>query len=307
MSKNSLVCFLLFSICFTSTAFAATKEKTSVVDCSRTSLAAEINKLDKTSFNVLEFSGDCIEDITVQGHKNLTLRGVGVASITATAFDPNDAFASTTALSVSRSEITIESATINGGYLGVECTDRSVCVLRDVNILRGFEALAVQSQSAADVYGNISIVGAGGFAGIGVYGASAVNIKPNWANGYDPTEAGPTVSGFGNGVVVQDGSFFRSDNAEISGNSGRGMLVRRGAIVKVFGDSTLPGVTNNGWRGIEVTDNSAAQIVTPISGNGGEAFVLGVLSSARVAAIEIEGDIVCTDDTSRSDACPVGE
>lgn len=53
--------------------------------------------------------------------------------------------------------------------------------------------------------------------GIGVYGASNINMGPNWLSGFDPAEPGPSISGHGfAGASVQDGSFFRSDNVSFT-------------------------------------------------------------------------------------------
>ena len=294
---------VILSLIPTQSILAGDKTKSATLDCARGSLASEIDKLDRSVANVLEFTGDCVEDIVIEGHRNLTLRGVNGASVTATVFDPADENGSTTALMISRSDVTVESVTINGGRQGVQCDNRSVCILRDVDILRGFGGLAAQSQSAVDVYGSSEISGTGsGFAGIGVYGASAVNIRPHWVDGYVEGEPGYRVSGFLVGVVAQDGSFFRSDNLEVTGNAWKGMWIRRGTTAKIYSDDSLPGVQSNGWRGVEVTLNSTAHLITPISGHA-EDFALGELSSAQVQDALIDGAILCYDDTARSNVC----
>lgn len=283
---------------------AGNKTKSSRIDCATGSLASAISKLDRSTSNVIEFTGDCVEDIVVEGHRDLKLIGTNAASITATVYDIDDQFGSTVALSVSRSNITVESVTLNGGAFAAKCDNRSVCVFRDVAMLRGFEALAVQSQSAVDIYGSLAITGNGvGFTGIGIYGASAVNIRPHWLEGYDPDELGYTLSGYYWGVLVQDGSFFRSDNLVVTGNADIGVKVQRGATAKLLSGSALPGIHGNGGWGVNIMNNSAAQVITPISGNGGADLAIGALSSVQ-ARIDSSTIVDCYDDTARSNACP---
>ena len=290
----------------TLSAQAGDKTKTGSLDCGSGSLAAQIAKLDTSISNILEFTGDCVEDIVIKGHRDLTLIGLNGASITATVTDELDGNP-TTALSIFRSNFTIESVTLYSGNTGAVCNDRSSCVFRDVEVIGGWNGLAVQSQSSADLIGSSSISGSSSI-GLGVFGASSLNVRPHWSAGYDPGEEGYEISGHGwAGVLVQDGSFFRSDNATIELN-GSGVIIRRGAIAKLYGGYVLPGINNNG-TGVDIYSNSTVDIDTSIRDNANLGLGVGALTSVRVQMGngQFSGngqDIDCYDDTARGNVCP---
>lgn len=116
------------------------------------------------------------------------------------------------------------------------CENRAVCVLRDVGVTGALTGIAAQNQSAIDIIGASYVEGlpASSGTGVGVYGASSVNIRPTWPSGFDPLEAGPTVTQNGTGIVVQDGSYLRIDNVLIS-DTGDGVVAHRDATVKILG------------------------------------------------------------------------
>lgn len=301
-----LLILSLTSLALSTSVNAAEKSKSTTLTCPGDSLAAAISKLDRTISNTLEFSGDCIEDIRIEGHRELTLIGLDGATITATAYVENEYDEggyitfngepfSTDPLSISRSKVIVESVTINGGKSAALCDNRSDCVFRNVTMVGGHNGLAAQSQSSVDVIGSSSITDSVNI-GIGVYGNSSVNIRPTWADGYVEDEAGYTVSGHGfTGALVQDGSFFRSDNATFTGNF-FGVYVRRGAIAKLIADpSSLAGINEN-IIDARIQDNSTAQVSTPI----GTTLQLGALSSAQVNTDLIPGGVTCRDDTARA-------
>lgn len=272
LSKSLMSLIITLSLTPAISIYAGDKIKTASLDCTSISLGAEIAKLDRSVANVLEFTGNCNEDIVVVGHRDLTLRGLDGASITAT----NEA---AVALFISRSTITVESTTLYGGSGSASCTDRSDCVFIDVSMFGGDGVLGVQSQSSADLIGSGTISG-GSSIGVGVYGASNVNIRPTWAAGYDSEEAGYAISDNGwTGAVVQDGSFFRSDNTSYTNNGTNGLLIRRGATAKVFSGYSLPGITGN-QVGIDIYSNSTAEINVPINGND-YGLAIGALSSVK--------------------------
>ena len=133
-------------------------------------------------------------------------------------------------------------------------------------------------------------------------------MRPHWNAGYEPAEAGYEISGHGStGVLVQDGSFFRSDNTSILEN-GTGVIVRRGAVAKLYGGYDLPGISNNGL-GVHIYSNSTADIDTSIRDNDGYGLGVGALTSVRVQTGEGQfsgngQDIDCYDDTARGNVCP---
>jgi hypothetical protein len=242
------------------------------VDCSKKSLVNELGKLNKLATNTVQISGSCVEDVVIDGHLNLTLVGNGGASISAT--DPG-----TTAVAINNSRVTVKDLTLNGGSTAAGCDNRSTCIFRDVAVQGGQSGLTAQGQSAIDIIGASSVVGSTG-SGVGVYGASSVNMRPTWANGFDNTELGPVISGHEIGIIVQDGSFLRTDNVTIADN-GLGIEARRNATIKVFGNGSGAVISGNSGWGIRVTQSSVGQITEDFADNG-TAVVVGPLSYVTV-------------------------
>lgn len=250
MNKNALrvAVFLMLSA-----PFVASQAATVAVDCAKK--GANINdalaKLDRSLSNTVNISGNCIENVLINGHRDLSLVAIGTASLSA--LDANTA----TVDVIGSSRVSLRGFTINGGAVGVECDDRSICVLRSVNIVGGSGGgLTLQKQSSVDVFDG-SIVNSGA-VGVGVYGASSINIR---------SEATPNpvvISGhLSTGIFAQDGSFVRVDGATISGNSS-GVAGDRGAVLKLLGTT----ITGNTVHGVSVRA-STAQVAGSVTGNGG--------------------------------------
>lgn len=312
--RQSLGFVSLSLIISTAPTQAGDKPKTSVVDCTSKSLAAEIEKLDRSAANVLEFTGDCAEPITISGHRDLTLIGVDGGSISGI-YVAGDSLSSVTTLEVRDSRVTVQDAVINSGNYGLLCTERSTCILRDVTVQGGHDGVAGQDQSAISILGSSQVIDSENL-GVAAFGASSINVRPNWDSGLDGAEAGPVVSGHSTGVWVQDGSFFRSDNATISGNT-FGVQAQRDAVIKMFvsydfvnGEYAVPGagVNDNAGYGIQVHRNSSAQIGLPVTNNGGAGIRLGALSYLQNAGLYFEGNggdnVSCEDVTAVSNFCP---
>lgn len=237
------------------------------VDCAKKSLATEIGKLTKLTANTVNISGSCNEDIQIDGYLNLTLIGSPGASISATG--------NTIALAINSSTVTVQALTLNGGVYGALCENRSTCIFRDVTVQDGGNGIGAQGQSAIDIIGASSIVDSLN-TGIGVYGASSVNIRPTWANGFDPAELGPVISGHLYGAFVMDGSFLRTDSVTISEN-GYGVWAQRNATIKIFGNQSGATVSGNTDAGVKVWRSSVGQLGINFSANGWDVDV-GALS-----------------------------
>lgn len=236
------------------------------VDCAKKSLAVEVGKLNKLAANKVQISGNCNEDIVVDGHVGLTLVGNAGASISATVFDPNDPGSSTTALAINASNVTVQDLTLNGGANGAVCENRSTCIFRDVTVQGGHNGLGAQGQSAIDIIGASSIVDSLN-TGVGAYGASSINIRPTWANGFDGTELGPVISGHGEfGAFAQDGSFLRADSVTFSGNA-TGVWAQRNATIKIFANQSGASVSDNWNVGVGVMHGSVGQLGINFSDN----------------------------------------
>lgn len=247
------------------------------VDCNKKSLASEIGKLDKNLINTVNITGNCVGDLLIFEHANLTLSGSAGASLTGGT--PNG-----TALTIDGSRVTMQNLLVNAGGAngnGVSCTNRSVCVLRNVGVAGALTGIGAQTQSAIDIIGSSYVQGSSApfGIGVGVFGASSVNIHPTWPNGFDPGEAGPSITQNETGIVAQDGSFLRTDNVLISGNRD-GVLALRNATIKILGNTG--GVVNNTGTGISAIYNSVAQVGTPVTGNLGFGVEAGPLSYVRI-------------------------
>ncbi len=291
---------MLFLLMPVALAFAGS----SSVNCNKKSLATVIDKLDKTASNIVEISGNCIEDILISGHADLTLIGIGGASITATIlWDPEaeDPFSATTSLHIENSKVTVVDLTIFGGTQGVFCDNRSQCILTDVTILAGLGGIYVQGQSALDLIGTSSVNGAQD-NGIQVFGASSVNLRPTWAFGYDRDEAGPVIIGSGfTGLFVSDGSFLRADNVTVS-NSAYGVWAQRNSTLKFITTAVGTGAIYNTSVGIRLRSTSTGQIIGVVSNNG-LGIQVGPLSYFQDNGVAFSGngtDVDCDHATSVS-------
>ena len=250
-----------------------------LVDCSKkgTTLTAAIAKLTKSAPNTVTISGTCTEDVTVSGFTGLTLVGNPGAAITGT-LTPS---AGTTLTVNGGSSITVQSLTINGGPSdgggAALCTDRSLCVFDNVVIQAGGPdqtGLSLQNQSSADVLGATVI--RNNDTGLGVFGASVVNMRPDVANA-----PGPVISGNGSiGAIVQDGSFLRTDDVRITGN-GTGVVANRGAVIKILDDSGFGSVDSNAGDGI-VVRAAFAQVGLALTNNGGNGVFIRQLAFATI-------------------------
>jgi hypothetical protein len=250
------------------------------VDCTKkgTTLTAALAKLTKSVANTVTISGTCTEDVVVSGFTGLTLTGNSGAAITGT-LSP----AGGITLTVNGgSSITVQSLTINGGPSdgggAALCTDRSFCVFDNVVIQAGGPdqtGLSLQDQSSADVLG-VTVI-RNNDTGLGVFGASTVNMRPDGSTG-----PGPVISGNGSfGAIVQDGSFLRTDDVRITGN-GVGVFAQRGAVIKLLdlGDG-LASVDSNAGDGIQVLA-AVAQVGVAVTNNGGSGVFLRQLAFATV-------------------------
>ena len=283
------------------------------VDCDRQSLQNEIDKLIKSRTNSLAVSGDCYEYIVIAGHVDLTLIGSG--SITGPGADFED---NPTVLVKEGSKVRLEGLTLVDGSSGLSCTERSHCTLVDVTVRGGTNGVEAQDQSGLDILGASEILDsreAGGW-GIGVFGASAVNVRPASFSDFEGGEQGTLVSGHGVGVTVLDGSFFRSDNADIVNNQ-FGVVAQRNATIKVISNTDASSgerigqVSGNAAVGVVVTRGSTGQVVTTIADNGGTGVLIGPLSFALVFSEFSNngaGNVVCDHPTavSQDDQGPGG-
>ena len=281
------------------------------VDCSKKSLATEIGKLNKAAENTVNVSGNCNENVVVDGHANLILNGSAGATITATNTPAAIALRIINSSRVRVQTLNLGAATGENRTV-VSCEMRSVCVLNDVTIEGGATGVGAQDQAAVDIVGGSLIINSSD-TGLGVFGASSVNVRPcpllnDSCAGLGSISA--EISGHTNlGIVAQDGSFVRTDNARISGN-GTGVLVQRGAVVKILGGPGTPvpgaGIIDNEW-GMYLRA-ATAQVGGLVSGNaiGIEVAALSFLQNAGITFDANGQNVACTHPTAASTGglCP---
>jgi hypothetical protein len=289
---------------------AAGSAQVAEVDCTVDALQSAIDELDKSAVNRLDIFGDCTEDVVVAGFADLTLVGDDGASITATNFDDTpwseqDPEAhglqySTVALLVENSNVKIQNLTINGGSDAAQCRYRSTCEFRDVTIPIGWNGVYAAHHSQLYIYGTSMITTNGLGWGVAAFNSSHIIIGPDML--FNPEDVGPVITGNERGVMVLDGSFFRSDNITISYNN-YGIHARRNATLKVYNQATAAlGVNNNTDIGIFLESSSTAHIGVPIDDNGGDGIRVGPLSLVENAGATFSGnggtDLNCTHPTS---------
>jgi hypothetical protein len=276
--------------------FLSTQAANVLVDCSKkASVNTALGKLDRSVANTVTINGTCTEDVVISAHRDLSIVGNAGAGLVATVL--SGVTATNTVTVNGNSRVTLQSLSITGGSVGVYCDDRSTCVLKNVAIQGGQDGgLTVQKQSSADVLGSSSITNSGGI-GIGVYGASSVNVGDSDEATAPP---GPVISGHGYyGLFAQDGSFLRTDNATISGN-GAGVGAERSAVIKILGAQSK--VINNAGEGVWVRA-STAQLGGLISGNNpGPGVSIAPLAFVRFAGATVTGNsgksVLCQTPTS---------
>lgn len=259
------------------------------VDCTKrgVSIGAAIAKLDPSVPNTLNVTGTCNENVTVSGHRDLTIAASGTASIA-----PTNTAADTIAVNAS-SRLTLQGLSIAAGNTGVACNDRSVCVLRTVSITGGTQgSFALQKQSSGDVQG-CSLTGSRG-SGVGVFGASSVNIGPDAAG--TPTTISGHMSGTqfqtGSGITALDNAFVRFDGGSITGND-TGAFGDRGAVLKLLGTT----ISGNSLHGVWVRA-STLQLAGSVTGNG-----LDGIWVRRLGFLAIAGDTAATGNGGLSVRC----
>jgi hypothetical protein len=136
--------------------------------------------------------------------------------------------------------------------------------------------LSLQNQSSADVLGATVI--RNNDTGLGVFGASTVNVGPDTGS----SGPGPVIEGnVSFGAIVQDGSFLRTDDVQITGN-GIGVSAQRGAVIKILSDNGFASVDSNTGDGIVVLAAVAQVLGVSVTNNGGNGVFLRQLAFATV-------------------------
>jgi hypothetical protein len=220
--------------------------------------------------NIINVTGNCTEDVVIQGMDHLTLNGMNGASIS----DPSQGANVTLVIDDSR-DVVVNNFVISGYAAGdsgqdvVDCQDGSVC---------RFNGNTVQNSPQGGGLG----VWVGSYAAI--KGGSLQN-NTSWAglvvaNGGTALANGVSVQGNAVGVQVDHRGFLEFQNSTITGNASQGILVRDGSMVRCVPCT----VSGNVADGIHAEQSSTVEMQSgatgfSVSGNGGMGISLSNLSS----------------------------
>lgn len=206
------------------------------VDCNKKgSINVELAKLDKSAPNTLRVTGVCRENVLIDGHRDLTISRI---NDTAPAYEIA-ATAGDLIVVTGGSRVTFDLAMVfpqAAGQIGLRCEGQSTCRLttqaRFQTSVRA-DLIRVQDQSILEIVDSTRLPGdsyfsSGGGRVLGVLGGSSANLRFTSRNATLHSSSPDEV------ISVQDGSFLRVDNGGISMNSGTGVMMQRGAVVKLL-------------------------------------------------------------------------
>jgi hypothetical protein len=245
------------------------------VRCGATSALPTINRslrlLDPQGPNTVTVSGTCKENVLIQGFNRLTLISTTGATI-------NDASGGTGfVVDIEDStDIVLQGFTINGGVLGVLCSNFSVCRFNG-NTFQGASVGGIQLVQSRAWFGANTIQNNGN--GLVVAESSSARssggllIQQNLGTGVDVDTNGSFASfgdtiqnNAGDGIGAYNHGFLLLLGTTITGNSGQGVAVL-GQSAADFEVNNV--VTGNGYDGVLVRDLSYAEFrgANTITGN----------------------------------------
>ncbi len=285
---------------------------TVTVDCSNAkakikTIAAGLALLPTTGPNTLLVSGTCVENVSIQNYRYLTVQGNPSATIDG-GTDPN-----TGALVISDSHyVTVNNLTVTGVFVGVACFGESICRFNNITVLNG----GVVFGPGTSGFLNRSTIQDNPNDGLTVDAGATVGLHGSIVQGNGDASCGT----FCGGVFLQNGGNLRisrdletnSIRTYIQNNPfGYGIRARTNSTVQL-GRTTI---TGNGTDGIQLKDGSVALFDngTVITTNTGHGLRIGDLSMAvfRGGNNNLTGnitsdDIVCDAQFSTKRTDPLG-
>jgi hypothetical protein len=171
-----------------------------------TTISAALKLLDPSLPNTPNISGACHENVVINSFNRLTLIGKPGSSIT-------DASGGTaqTILVVDSNDVVFRRLTIDGGLVGVQCDDFSVCRFIDDTIANGGGGIQI-TESRAELAGTAIRHTENGLTSLG---ASSIRIL-----------GGVTIENNVTGVVVDGGSSLEAIGATIRNNNSLALRLR---------------------------------------------------------------------------------
>jgi copper-binding protein NosD len=220
---------------------ANVQAKTVSVQCRATrtypnTISAALKLLDPNGPNTLNIFGVCNENVVINGFNRLALAGKHGASVT----DASGGAAQTIQV-IDSTDVVFRQLTIDGGLIGVQCDDFSVCRFDGDQLINGRDGGIQITQSRAEISGT-TIRNTGN--GVTSLGASSIRIV-----------GGVTLENNGNGIVVDGGSSIEVFGAAILNSQFAGIEVAEHAYLSLSA-TTISGNRN----GIELVRHSSVHL-----------------------------------------------
>jgi len=223
----------------------------------------------------INVSGTCKESVLIQNFDRLTLNAKPGAVIVGASKNVDPAI-----FIVASDFVTVQGFTVQGGVVGVQCGDNSVCNLISLTVEMATTDGVVFARSGGDVISDVLQNNAG--RGLVV------------RNGSKTLVAGGMVQGNGGaGIAVISGSQLTLQSALIQNNAGSGVRAAQDATVRLS-DNTI---SANGGHGIFIDTQSNASLEQDVTGNvvtgnGGVGVLLGDLSFAQFVGVNnVSGNV----------------
>jgi len=192
--------------------------------------------LDPGEPNTLNIFGTCTENVVISGFNRLSVVGMRGGAV----FDASGG-AAQTILVIDLTDVIFRQLTIDGGLIGVQCDDFSVCRFDGDTVVNGRDGGIQITESRAEV-GNTTIRAAGN--GLTALGASTVRVL-----------GGLNLEDNGTGIVIDGGSSMEVLGARITGGQVAGIEVSEHAYLSLSGTT----ITGNG-NGIELVRHSSIHL-----------------------------------------------
>jgi len=236
------------------------------------SINAALKLLNPEGPNTLTVFGTCNENVLIAGFNRLTLRTTKGATI-------NDASGGTdVTVYIDTSTVALQGLTINGGVVGVNCYNLSVCRF-DGNTVQGASVAGIQfgSQSrgafGANTIQNNGIYGLVLIESCSAFSFGGLVIHQNLASGIYVAESyfssgwSDTIQqNGGDGITLDNNASLSLNNATITGNAGQGVAVLGHSSAEIGTNNV---VTGNGYDGVLLRDLSYVNFsgISNITGN----------------------------------------
>lgn len=206
------------------------------------SINAALARLNPNGVNVVQVSGNCNENVTVQSFENLTLTANPGASIN----DASGGTLDTLDIADSR-EVTVTGFTINGA---VACFEYSLCRFNG-NTVQGSPGDGVTVSRAEAAFQSDTIQNNAG-RGISALNGSVVRVIGDLLTGNAAA-----------GAMANLGSHLTLVNVTSVNNTGAGVRIASHSFLRLV-DSVF---TNNGLQGVNIDSSSGARSDTIATGN----------------------------------------